>query len=45
MLLIVACWILGIVDAYRIGMKMDLDLKGAGSQEGINGKKRLKVKG
>jgi hypothetical protein len=30
-LLIVACWIFGIVDAYRIGKKMDLDVKGAGS--------------
>lgn len=26
-LLIIVCWIIGIVDAYRIGRKMDLELR------------------
>jgi TM2 domain-containing membrane protein YozV len=31
-LLIVACWIFGIVDAYRIGKKMDLESSALGSK-------------
>ncbi len=31
-LLIVACWIFGIVDAYRIGKKMDLESSALGSE-------------
>ena len=35
LMLIVVCWIFGIVDAYRIGRKMDLEDSAQGSERGL----------